>query len=394
MKSILSLIFIDVKLLFREKGSLFWSIIFPIAIMTLFCFMFGSTSKGNFGIKVAIVDMDKTSVSRGFVKGFEVFDTHSKEKDVPHMLDIVGVKTEEEADALLKKGKIVAVIEIPKGFSKQINAIISGEFIKFFKIKTNPANIVVKYKESDAQTMQVVVDLIKKVTDRANEGILRSAGLYTRRLPIALSEIPVEVRERFDYTSYILPGVIVMAIMTTTMFGIAEDVTKLVEKDILKRMFVTPLTKGRYILSRLGSTITISFIQMFFLFITAMLLFNLHVKINIASFLLISFAGIFCMFSLGFLATALGKTREGATAIANVLMWPMMFFGTLWFPMTGGFLPVLSRMVPTTYFVDGLRSALGVHNMGIPLWQDLLWLAIWIMGFSLITLRYFRWEKI
>ncbi|MCD6239029.1 MAG: ABC transporter permease [Thermotogae bacterium] len=394
MKSVISLMLIELKLLFREKESLFWSIIFPAGMMILFGFIFGSMNNGNFSVKIAIVDMDRTSVSKKFVEGFEMFDANSGQKDVPHMLNIVDVKDEKDADTLLERDKIKAIIEIPKGFSKRINAIISGEFIKLFKVKMNPANIVVKYDRSNAQTAQVVVDLVKKVTDRANEEILKSTNLYTKEeMPITLSELPVEAKEEFDYVSYLLPGVVVMAIMTTTMFGIAEDVTKLVEKEILKRMFVTPLTKGKYLLSKGMSAILISLIQLVVLFIVGIFIFDVRVTPNLLQFFLILFSGILCMFSLGFFAAAIGKTREGGSAVGNILMWPMMFFGALFFPMSGKFLTALSRVIPTTYFADGLRRTLGVYSMEIPIWQDVLWLAIWTLGFTIISAKYFRWVK-
>lgn len=393
MKPVISLTLIELKLLFREKESLFWSIMFPVGMMILFGFIFGSMNNGNFTVKVAIVDMDRTSVSKKFVEGFEMFDANSRQKDVPHMLNIVDVKNEKDADTLLKRDKIKAIIKIPEGFSKRINAIISGEFIKFFKVKINPADIVVKYKESDAQTAQVVVDLAKKVADRANEEILRSTNLHITNMPIVLSELPVKVKKGFDYVSYILPGVVVMAIMTTTMFGIAEDVTKLVEKEILKRMFVTPLTKGKYLLSKGISAISISLIQLVVLSIVGIFIFNVRVTPNLLSFFLVLFSGILCMFSLGFFAAAMGKTREGGSAVGNILMWPMMFFGTLFFPMSGKFLTALSRVIPTTYFADGLRRTLGVYSMEIPIWQDVLWLAIWTLGFTIISAKYFRWVK-
>ena len=70
MNSILLLAFKDLKLLFRDKGAVFWTFAFPLIFAALFGAMFsgigGSNNRSN--IQVAVVDEAGTDASGKFLE--------------------------------------------------------------------------------------------------------------------------------------------------------------------------------------------------------------------------------------------------------------------------------------------------------------------------------------
>ena len=66
------------------------------------------------------------------------------------------------------------------------------------------------------------------------------------------------------------------------------------------------------------------------------------------------------LLALGLVISAVARTANAASALANGLLYPMMFLGGLYFPV--GQLPYPIKLVvvvnPVTYLVNGLRHSL------------------------------------
>ena len=66
MSPIIALAIKDIRLLFRNRGRIFFTFIWPIIVTVLFGFAFGGGSSGSGKVKVALVDEDQTDASRAF----------------------------------------------------------------------------------------------------------------------------------------------------------------------------------------------------------------------------------------------------------------------------------------------------------------------------------------
>lgn len=109
MRAIWALTGKDLKLRLRDKGGFFFTFIFPIAFALFFGAIFGGTGAGGKdapGIRVVVVDDDKTEQSRAFVKTLR----GATELDADVLTDGAA------AEARVNNGKAVAMIRIIKGF--------------------------------------------------------------------------------------------------------------------------------------------------------------------------------------------------------------------------------------------------------------------------------------
>src|SRR3982750_2853335 len=72
MKQVIALASKDIRLLFRNRGRIFFTFIWPIIVTVLFGLAFGGQGNGEQGKgKVAIVDDDNSEGSRAFAKKLE-----------------------------------------------------------------------------------------------------------------------------------------------------------------------------------------------------------------------------------------------------------------------------------------------------------------------------------
>ncbi|MBN1213563.1 MAG: ABC transporter permease, partial [candidate division Zixibacteria bacterium] len=109
MSKIVTLALKDLKLLLRDKGSLFWVIMFPLLIALFFGTIFSGGGGRASGMKIAVVDRDESEYSQAFVEKLDSLESLSVE---PMAYDT--------AFARVRTGKLTAFLLIKKGFGKTL----------------------------------------------------------------------------------------------------------------------------------------------------------------------------------------------------------------------------------------------------------------------------------
>ena len=107
MNRILSMAMKDIKLIFRDRMSLFFICGFPILMGLFFGLVTGNPAGGGGSskINVAIVDQDDSQVSREFIKAMQKIEELQLEPS-----------TRQLASDNIRKGKMVGMIVLPEGF--------------------------------------------------------------------------------------------------------------------------------------------------------------------------------------------------------------------------------------------------------------------------------------
>jgi len=118
MNSIMGIAKKDIKILFREKGTVFWTIAFPVMILLLFTAIFGREIPFNANIGVVNYDDDPYGISASVVNGL----------NNTGFLTVKNFTDENEALEELNATNIRAVLVIPQNFSQNLyteNASVS-----------------------------------------------------------------------------------------------------------------------------------------------------------------------------------------------------------------------------------------------------------------------------
>ena len=104
----------------RDKTEIFWTIIFPIFMMTLTAYVFIPPGQGVVSIDLGVVNLDGNPSGYNFTGARLVEIMDSIKIDGKKLFNIKTVDSVEEGVRRLKRGELDALLVIPKGFSQNI----------------------------------------------------------------------------------------------------------------------------------------------------------------------------------------------------------------------------------------------------------------------------------
>jgi ABC-2 type transport system permease protein len=199
-----------------------------------------------------------------------------------------------------------------------------------------------------------------------------------------------------DATTYFVPAVITLSVVSATMVNLAMSLTILREGGILKRLRGTPLPSSVFVAGRIGNAFVTALLM--FVLVTALgrVLFDVAVPWSRLGALLVTLAvgsASFC--ALGMALTALIPSREAAPAITNLVVFPLYFLSGVFIPQSEiptGVLHV-ADLFPIRHLFDALLTGFNpaTGGAGFEL-GNLAVVAAWgLLGLA-VALRRFRWE--
>lgn len=191
----------------------------------------------------------------------------------------------------------------------------------------------------------------------------------------------------------LLAGLVGYGCANTTFGGLAITQVIRRENGILKRLRGTPLPPSTYLTAVVASTLLVFVAQMLVTLGLGVGLYEAQGPARWGELLAVVLFGGLAFAGLGFGATAVIRSSDGASAVVNLLILPMAF-------LSGGFGPTrdyprvlqaIADVLPLTYLIDLLervylddRSALGdPRALGI--------VAAWGLAGYLVAWRRFRW---
>jgi len=134
------------------------------------------------------------------------------------------------------------------------------------------------------------------------------------------------------YFDFVLAGVLGLALMNSSIIGIAVGMTKYREDKILKRITTTPVKTWWFILSEVFSRLILNFAQISIILLVGTRLFDAHIYGSYWSIYLLSLIGAILFQLIGFVIASVSKTTSAAEGMATAITIPMMFLGGVFFP--------------------------------------------------------------
>lgn len=321
---------------FRNKGALFWTLIFPIILFLLMGFLFGGQSGP---ITVYYQDNDHSAMSRQIVDGL-------KNSTAIQLKDGSGMDLQQQ----LKDGKIDAYMEIPAGFQNNTMAArMAGN--------ASGSSLQVYYDKSKA-TSGAVLSVVQQIADDIN---LKLAG-GTPYVAVSSQDVATA---NINYLDFLLPGIIGMSIMSSAVNGTVSTTARNRATGVFRKLATTPISRIEWNAGRIITQTIIIMISVAVSITVAWLVFHIQPSINPASILLV-IAGAAVFSGLGMIMTAFVKDVDAAENAASAITFPLMFISGSFIPVGNmpWFLQYLADVSPLTYLNDGLRSAMITGNYG------------------------------
>ncbi|MFC1780160.1 ABC transporter permease [Patescibacteria group bacterium] len=360
MKTLIKLTIADIKMYFRDKSAVFFTLFFPFIVIAIF----------------GVLDFAKFSTSKvGFVYSEE---TSQYAQGVREALEGIGdfYKIEEGS------------IEGEKQALEDDDRVIVLEFAN--SEDNAGVNVKAYLNKSSEQTAQSVFLIIQKVLTDYEIQVNQVQPIFN---------VESETINVFDLRNidYMVPGVVAMSLMQGGLFGVIGSIVAYREKGILKRLFATPLSKSNFLLSQIISRLVISILQVIILIVTAYIIFKIKI---VGSLFLVAFAAILgslTFLSLGFAVSGIAKTAESARAIVMPIQMLLMFTSGTYFSrdVLPGWLYDITAYSPLTYLSDALRDIMTRgHNLSNEVVRiATIGMLIWLTLFVILAIRSFKWEK-
>jgi ABC-type multidrug transport system permease subunit len=218
------------------------------------------------------------------------------------------------------------------------------------------------------------------------------------RAAYAEATVPPERRtvsgQALRYVDWVLPGVLGMNIMFSSLWGVGWVIVRYRKNGVLRRLKATPLNAFEFltaqVLSRLAVVLTASLV----VYIGADLLLDFVMRGSYLALLLVYVSGALCFISLGLMVAARLRTEELADGVLNLVSWPMLLLSGVWFSMEGTSPAArfVSELLPLTHLVEAARRVM-VDGAGVTgVLPELTLLAGGGLILLAIAARLFRWE--
>jgi len=324
----------------RSKGTVFWTILFPILLIMIFGAIFSGTDEVNYDL--VLQDLDDSSDSQNLARllsesGFFNLKNISKNKDI---------------SIYMKDNDLSVGLQIPEDFGKKLEELINNSNNSKDKV-----NLTYYIDPTDSTTPNIVRGIISGLVNGYNDMITLSPSLVSMEEKTILGE-------DFDYIDFFVPGMIGFTIMTSMVYGSIERNTKLRKDGILRKMLTMPVTRYEWILSKMLFMLFLSFISTFVILVVGILVWGLSIQINIFFFIIIICTSF--MFSgLGMIIGRFVKDQETADMAGGAITFPMMFLAGTFFPLDQmpSFLQATAQVLPLYYVNEGLRNAMIYGNL-------------------------------
>ncbi|MGB9675925.1 MAG: ABC transporter permease [Candidatus Bathyarchaeales archaeon] len=324
----------DIKMFFREKGTIFWTIAFPVLVMLLFSAIFGRETP--FTANIGIVDADGTQISSmaiSSLNGTGVFNIRIFEN-------------KSEALNALNATEIRAVITIPEGFMENLTYQV-------------PAQVLLAVDETNFDVARIIRDIVKTFFTEFCKGIYDRLNA-TFPEPISIVEEQKIVGARIGYKEYILPGMMCYPLLFSSMVASTGAIVYEREKGTLKRIRASPIHPlkvlfGKTLAALLQTAITILIIAVLGFFVL-----NPKVNWDMTALTTILFLGSMNGIALGLLISCIGRSPQEASGASTTIGIVLQWFTGMYFPLEylPEYLQQIGRIVPMTYAAQALRDVM------------------------------------
>jgi ABC-2 type transport system permease protein len=378
----LDIAFKDLVQIFRDKKSLLFLVLMPIAFTLFMGFAFRS-SEENPRLPVGWVDRDSGSALSAQLRDLVA---------ATEAIDLVPMEWDEaaQADQQVREEELVAVVIVPEGFSAQA---LTGEPLPLTLVVPNTtagqtattaiqtaAKRLLGAVEAAHLSLEVLAarhpfadDAIRQAALQAN---LAQASAAWREPPLSVALQPAmavgalksETPGGFLQSS---PGMIVQfavfSLITSAMVLVLER-----KSGALRRLLTVPIHRAEILAGHLLAMFAVVFLQTSLLIGLGQLALGVDYFRNpLGTLLMMAALGVWVT-SLGLLIGALAKGEEQVVVFSLIAMFLFAALGGAWWPLevAGKAFATIGRVMPTAWAMDGFQDivvrGLGLRSVLLP----------------------------
>ena len=338
---------------------LFFFILFPILLMSMFGYIYPPVPKsnpntGSIGtafpnLPVSLVKMDDGQTANLIAAQFIQISGQQG------LFTVSETASYQAARNQLVLGNIKGIVIIPQGFS---DAVAAGQ----------PATVQVTVDETNPTTASVVQSEISAVFNIIGSSISAQninnmdGGRVNPTFimqPISVTNIPLVTGVSSSF-QFLAPGFMALTVITGSLQGVANAISREKEQGTMDGLLVAPIPHRSIILGKVGAQTVRGLIQGFLILGLSMVLFGVQIYGSPIIMVIVMVLGTASFVGVGIIMTAIAPDQETAQMMTIILQFPMMFISGILFPIDQ--LPVwmqyIGKALPLYYAADALRKVI------------------------------------
>jgi len=329
MNPIIGIAVKDIKTFFREKGTIFWTIAFPVMILLLFTAIFGREIPFNANIGILNED-GQTPITQSIISGL----------NATGFLTLNIFQDRIEALKELNATNVRAVLTIPQNFTQ--NLLFGGH-----------ANLSLVVDGSNPDVARLVSD-----------GVRTFFSEYYKQLnpnyaePIIVNEETSVVGQKIGYKENIVPGMLTYPLLFSSMVVSTGAIVFEREKGTLKKIRASPIHPISMLFGKTLAALLQTAISIIVMSVLAAVLLGPKLNWNVPLLIPIFFLGSMNGIALGLIISCIGRAPQEASNAATTIAIVLQFFTGMYFPIEylPTYLQQIGRFIPMTYAAQALRD--------------------------------------
>lgn len=328
-------------------------------------------------ISTAIVDLDRSSISRDFISKFG----NSKYFDLDYYRDSV-----RDLKGLIDSGKTSVGIVIPPDFSRKISS-------------SRQADVQMIIDGSNSNTAAITQSYANMISAQYGLSIMTDK-MVRLNLPETSNLEIVKYDPRFWYNpelksiNFLIPGQICIILMMLSTLLTSLSIVGEKESGTIESLVVSPIRTRELVLGKIIPYIILDFFDIALVIGLGSFWFGVPIKGNLFLLFALSFLFLFSALGIGLLVSTVARSAQEAYMMSTfATMLPTIMLSGYVFPISSMpvALQVISNFIPAKYFLIIIR---GIFLKGVGL--SYLWpssLALLAFGVVMIALSISRFRK-
>ncbi|MFC5195060.1 ABC transporter permease [Bizionia hallyeonensis] len=350
--------------IFRDRRSLF--ILFGMPIVQILLFGFAITNEIN-NVDIAILDHSNDATTKEIINKISA----SKYFSIKQLIE-----REDDIEAVFKKGKVKAVLNFEKDFSKNL-------------IKDRQATVQIITDATDPNTANTISNyvnsILKKYQQEQNKAITINY--------VIVSEPRMVYNPVLKSVYMFVPGVMTIILMLVSAMMTSISITREKELGTMEILLVSPIKPFQVIVGKVFPYIFLSVINAIVIVLLSIFIFKMPVQ---GSLILLAFESILFIVSalaLGILISTISATQQTAMMISLMgLMLPVILLSGFIFPISSMPIPLqfISHAIPAKWFIIILKSIM-LKGVGLEfIWKETLILIVMTVLFMGISVKKYK----
>lgn len=337
-----------------------------IPIMQLIMFGFAINSDPR-NLPTALIDRDQSNFSRSIISAAE----NSTFMDIDYR-----PRTEEEAEQLIREGKVNFIFIIPENFSRDL---VRGD---------QPQILVI----SDATDPSASSGAMNSMRQIVQSGLLRDLSGSLPHLADQPPAVDVVLHKRYNPAAIsqynIIPGLLGIIIAMTMTMITAVAITREKERGTMENLLAMPIRPLEMMIGKISPYVIIGYVQTLVVLVASEFAFD----IPMAGSYWVLFAGvtlyIIVNLMIGFLFSSIADTQMQALQMTFMLLMPQILLSGFLFPFLGmpRWAQIIGEGLPATHFMRLMRGIMLKGADGSDLFNSFWPLGVMIFVVGLLAM--------